>query len=448
MLKVTLTERDNKDRIRPKIKIKIKPNKNDKIPDFYNTKEQNSNSKSNINSTKPTEVLSNNSQNNDRYIFNSMTDDKDLEMLLSELKNTSNLKSKNSEHENYNEGEDINLNSYVNKVNIHDYLYFGKKKDSDNIDFIDFQEPGHEISQRVHEYKAKVHKPIKGKKIGKNKIKISTNDINNTTKRNIIYTKTSECESSFKNNSNKESTKKRNSSNLKDILMKKFTSFTKNKKKVLFRFQTDKNKINSNAILDKHADEPKRCNKIHLEKKKINFGQKPYKRVINNNPKNFKTSFVKKIRFSNKSLICSPKDYKVNKSINFDSESKSKMNKLKIRNNNSCNKNIGELYIKNRYKRIKIDKIKMKLFDSQNNVNISNPFVNNSLVIKNSPSFQQAKTYAESFIGKKFVKKKTDTQNFNKAKNVETNLKIKNGIKTPNRNYSNVNRIKNINIIL
>ena len=447
MLKVALTERENKEKIRPKIKIKIKPNEKKEIPEFYNAKEQNSNSKSNINSTKPTEVLSNNSQNNDKYIFNSMTDDKDLEMLLSELKNSSNLKSKNSEHDNFNEGDDINLNNYVNKVNLNEYLYFGKRKDNDNIDFIDFQEPGNEISQRVHEYKAKIHPPIKGKKLEQNKVKIRKNDINNINKK-VIYKKTLEYESSFKNNSNKVTTKKRNSSNLKDILMKKFTSFTKNKKKILYRYQTDKAKINSNTLLDRPADQTKRCNKDH-KKKNQNIYLKSNKRTLNNNPKNVKTSFVKKMRFSNKSIICSPKDYKANKSINFDSDSKGKINKIKFRVNNSCNKDMGELYIKNRYKRIKIDKIKLKLFDSKNNANISNPFENNSQIIKNSPSFQQIKSYAESFIGKKFVKKRTDIQTFNKSKNInETNFKIKNGIKTPNRNYSNVNRIRNINIIL
>ena len=159
---------------------------------------------------------------------------------------------------------------------------------------------------------------------------------------------------------------------------------------------------------------------------------------------------MKKKRFSNESItFSSPKDNKMNKSIIFDSDSKCKINKIKEKAKNSCNKNIGELYIRNRYKRIKMDKIKIKLFDSKNNVNISNPFLDNSLIIKNSPSFQQTKSYAESFIGKKFVKKRTDTQVFNKVKNInKTNLKIKNGIKTPNRNYSNVNRIKNINIIL
>jgi hypothetical protein len=447
MLKVALTERENKEKIRPKIKIKIKPNEKKEIPEFYNAKEQNSNSKSNINSTKPTEVLSNNSQNNDKYIFNSMTDDKDLEMLLSELKNSSNLKSKNSEHDNFNEGDDIKLNNYVNKVNLNEYLYFGKRKDNDNIDFIDFQEPGNEISQRVHEYKAKIHPPIKGKKLEQNKVKIRKNDINNINKK-VIYKKTLEYESSFKNNSNKVTTKKRNSSNLKDILMKKFTSFTKNKKKILYRYQTDKAKINSNTLLDRPADQTKRCNKDH-KKKNQNIYLKSNKRTLNNYPKNVKTSFVKKMRFSNKSIICSPKDYKANKSINFDSDSKGKINKIKFRVNNSCNKDMGELYIKNRYKRIKIDKIKLKLFDSKNNANISNPFENNSQIIKNSPSFQQIKSYAESFIGKKFVKKRTDIQTFNKSKNInETNFKIKNGIKTPNRNYSNVNRIRNINIIL
>jgi hypothetical protein len=196
MLKAALTERDHKEKIRPKIKIKRKPNEIKKIPEFYSVKEQNSNSKSNINSTKPTEVFSNNSQNNDKIILNSMTDDKDLEILLSELKNTSNLKSKNSDQENYNEGDDIDLNNcYINRVNINEYLNFGKKKDNDNIDFIDFQEPGNEISQRVHECKAKIHPPIKEKKLEKSKIKISIAGINNLN-RNTVYKKTLECESS------------------------------------------------------------------------------------------------------------------------------------------------------------------------------------------------------------------------------------------------------------
>lgn len=442
MIKVTLTERENKERIHPKIKIKIRPNPNKKVPDFYNVKEQNSNSKSNINSTKPTEVLSNNSQNNDKYIFTSMTEDKDLETLLSELKSTSYLKSKNGEYDTYNEGEEIK-----NKININEYLYFGKIKDNENIDFIDFQEPGHEISQRVHEYKAKIHQPKIGKKVDKNRIKIVTNNFNSTNI-NSINKKTIEYETSFKGNLNKETSKKRNSSNLKDLLMKKFTSFTKQKKKILNRFQTDKIKINSKALLKKHAVDQKKCNKIHLEKKNKNIYLRSNKKLITN-PKNFKTSFVKNNRFSNKSLIKSPRDYKVNQTINFDSDSKIKKNKFKIRANYSCNKNMGELYIRNRYKKIKIDKIKKKLFDSKNNINISNPFSSNSHIIKNSPSFQQIKSYAESFIGKNFVKKRTDTQTFKTIKNInETNLIIKDGIKTPNRNYSNVNKIKNINIIL
>lgn len=442
MIKVTLTERENKERIHPKIKIKIRPNPNKKVPEFYNVKEQNSNSKSNINSTKPTEVLSNNSQNNDKYIFTSMTEDKDLETLLSELKSTSYLKNKNSEYDTYNEGEEIK-----NKININEYLYFGKKKDNENIDFIDFQEPGNEISQRVHEYKAKIHHPIIGKKIDKNRIKIATNNFNSTN-RNAINKKTIEYETSFKGSSNKETSKKRNSSNLKDLLMKKFTSFTKQKKKILNRFQTDKIKINSKTLLKKHAVDQKKCNKIHLEKKNKNIYLRSNKKLITN-PKNFKTSFVKNNRFSNKSLLKSPRDYKVNQTINFDSDSKIKKNKFKIRANYSCNKNMGELYIRNRYKKIKIDKIKKKLFDSKNNINISNPFSSKSQIIKNSPSFQQIKSYAESFIGKNFVKKRTDTKTFKTIKNInETNLIIKDGIKTPNRNYSNVNKIKNINIIL
>ena len=445
MLKAALTERDHKEKIRPKIKIKRKPNEIKKIPEFYSVKEQNSNSKSNINSTKPTEVFSNNSQNNDKIILNSMTDDKDLEILLSELKNTSNLKSKNSEQENYNEGDDIDLNNcYINRVNINEYLNFGKKKDNDNIDFIDFQEPGNEISQRVHECKAKIHPPIKEKKLEKSKIKISIAGINNLN-RNTVYKKTLECESSFKKKLNKIKYTKRNSSNLKDALMKKFSSFSQKKKKILFRYQTDKNKIHSTGILDKPSDEPKKCNRIQLEKKIHNYCLKLNKRTINNNPKNFKTSFLKKIRFSNKNPICSPKRIKMNMSINYESDSKDKDNKKKFRDNNSCTKSFGGFYIRTRYKR---DKIKSKLLGLKNNVNISNPFANKILIIKNSPSFLQPKCCLESFIGKKFMKKKTDIETYKTKNKNESSLKFENWIKNSNRNYSNVYRNKIINIIL
>ena len=106
-----------------------------------------------------------------------------------------------------------------------------------------------------------------------------------------------------------------------------------------------------------------------------------------------------------------------------------------------------ESYVKSRYKRIKIDKMKLKILDSKNKVNISNPFLYYKRIIKHSPSYQgQIKSYPESFIGKKFVKKKTDIQNFNKAKNINrTFLKCQNVINSSNRNYSNVIRIKNIN---
>ena len=222
MLKEKLTERENKNKIRPRFKIKIKPTLNNDIPKFYNAKEYNSNSKSNINSTKLTEILSNNSQINDKLMLNNMNnDDKDLETLLSELKNVSFLKNKDDEQENFKEENYIKLNKNENKENINLNLfnnngnfYIEKRKEKNNFDNIDinldFQEQGHEISQRVHTNKAKNHKKIY--KIEKKLIKVNTNDINkaneNNSKNKTLHTP--ECNRIFMKNENKESSSIRN----------------------------------------------------------------------------------------------------------------------------------------------------------------------------------------------------------------------------------------------
>ena len=442
MLKEKLTEKDNKNKIRPRVKIKIRPTSNNDIPRFYNTKEHNSNSKSNINSTKLTEILSNNSQNNDKPIFNNMNkDDKDLETLLSDLKNVSFLKSNKEEN-------DIKLNNDENKENININLfnyngnfYIEKRKENNNYENIDinldYQEQGNEISQRVHANKAKNHKKVY--KIAKKIININTNGIGNSNE-NITRNKTlhtPERDRIFMKNENKENCLKRNQYNLKDSLMEKFTSMNKSRK-IFYKFQNSNNKNNSIPILDKFAYTIKNGRK-HIEKKKSQYNSiNTIRKYINNYSKKYSTSFIKKIQFGNKSVICSPKAYKINKTINFDIESKNRTNTLKNSNNNSCNKNIGQLYIKNKYKRIKIDKIKMKLIDFKSNVNNSNPFVNNSLISKNS-TIKKIKSYVDSFNEKIDMKKTIINDSLSKKKfikNKEISLKLRKGINNPNKSYS------------
>lgn len=449
MLKEKLTERENKNKIRPRVKIKIKPASNKEIPKFYNAKEYNSNSKSNINSTKLTEIVSNNSQINDKPIFNNMNnDDKDLEALLSELKNASFLKNKDDEKENFKEENYIELNNNENKENINLNLfnnngnfYFERRKENNNFDNIDinldFQEQGHEISQRVHTNKAKNHKKIY--KIEKKLIKINTNDINrankNNSKNKTLHTP--ECNRVFMKNENKENSSIRNKLNLKDNLMEKFTSMSKNRK-IFYKFQNSNNKNNSIPILDKYAYTFKNGRR-HIEKKYSQYNSiNTVGKYINSNSKKYSTSFIKKIQYGNKSVICSPKAFRINKTINFDIELKNGLNTLKNSNNNSCNKNIGQLYIKNKYKRIKIDKIKMKLIDFKSNTNNSNPFENNSLISKNS-TIKKIKSYVDSFNEKIDMKKTIVNDSLNKRKiikNKEISLKLRKRINNPNKSYS------------
>ena len=449
MLKEKLTERENKNKIRPRVKIKIKPTSNNDIPQFYNAKDYNSNSKSNINSTKQTEILSNNSQNNDKPIFNNMNnDDKDLETLLSELKNFSFLKIKDDEQENYKEENDIKINNDENKENINKNLFNNngnffierrnEKNNFDNIDInLDFQEPGNEISQRVHTNKAKNHQKVY--KIGKKIMKINTNDINNTNTNENIKNKTlhtPECNRIFIKNENKENSSNRNKYNLKDDLVEKFTSMIK-KRKIFYKFQNSNNKNNSIPFFDKYAYTNKTGRK-HKEKKNSQYKSINAIRKTINNSKKYSTSFIKKIQFGNKSVISSPKAYRINKIINFDIDSKNGMNTLKNSNNNSCNKNIGQLYIKNKYKRIKIDKIKMKLIDFKSKTSNSNPFTNHRLISKNS-TIKKIKSYVDSFNEKIDMKNTIINDSLNKRKiikNKEIGLKLRKRINSSNKSYS------------
>lgn len=446
MLKDNLTERKNKNKIRPRVKIKIKPTSNNEIPKFYNTNEYNSNSKSNINSTKLTEILSNNSQSNDKPIINNMNnDDKDLETLLSELKSVSFLKNKDDEKENYKEENNIKLNNDENKENINLNLfnnngdfYNERRKERniyDNIDINSNQEQGHEISQRVHTNKAKIHK--KAYKIGKKIININTKDINNANEditKNITL-HTPDCNRIFFKNENKEYSSNRNQYNLKDSLVEKFTSMNKNRK-FFYQFQNS-NKNNSIPILDKYAYTTKNGRK-HIEKKYSQYNSiNAIRKYINSNSKKYNSSFLKRIQFGYKSIISSPKACKINKTINFEIESKNRLNTIKKINNNSCNKNIGQLYIKNRYKKIKIDKIRIKLIDFKSNTNNSNPFSNNSLASKDS-TYKKIKSYVEG--NEKIDMKKTIVNDsVSKRKNMKNKdicLKSRKRINNPNKTYS------------
>ena len=449
MLKEKLTERENKNKIRPRFKIKIKPTLNNDIPKFYNAKEYNSNSKSNINSTKLTEILSNNSQINDKPMLNNMNnDDKDLETLLSELKNASFLKNKDDEQENFKEENYIKLNKNENKENINLNLfnnngnfYIEKRKEKNNFDNIDinldFQEQGHEISQRVHTNKAKNHKKIY--KIEKKLIKVNTNDINkaneNNSKNKTLHTP--ECNRIFMKNENKESSSIRNQYYLKDSLMEKFTSMNKNRK-IFYKFQNSNNKNNSIPILDKYAYTTKNYRR-QIEKKYSQYNSiNTVRKYINSNSKKYSTSFINKIQYGNKSVICSPKAYRMNKTINFDFELKNGLNTLKNINNNSCNKNIGQLYIKNKYKKIKSDKIKMRLIYFKSNTNNSNPFTNNSLFSKNS-TIKKIKSYVDSSNEKIDMKKTIINDSIKKRKiikNKEICLKLRKRINNSNKSYS------------
>jgi hypothetical protein len=267
-------------------------------------------------------------------------------------------------------------------------------------------------------------------------MKINTNDINNakTNTNENIKNKTlhtPECNRIFMKNENKENY------NLKDNLVEKFTSMSK-KRKIFYKFQNSNNKNNSIPILDKYAYTTKNYRR-QIEKKYSQYNSiNTNRKTIDNNSKKYSTSFIRKIQFGNKSVICSPKAYRINKIINFDIESKNGLNTLKNSNNNSCNKNIGQLYIKNKYKKIKSDKIKMRLIYFKSNTNNSNPFANNSLFSKNS-TIKKIKSYVDSFNEKIDMKNTIINDSLNKRKiikNKEIGLKLRKKINNSNKSYS------------
>ena len=452
MLNEKATKKGTKNKITPRIKIKISTNQIKNAPNIYKATEPNlnyntpkklkeiymSNKSGNISGLKNGEICKINTLTNE---------DKDLETLLSELKTTFIQKSKISAKENNNEDDIFNKNNNNFYLFKNDDFNFQKRIDSDIIDFtnlhLDLDEPGYEINQRVHAKKAKTHY----------KIKTDGNKINNIKKinKNILnYNNLKSINSPDKNIKNHNITEniKRNKYNFKNNKMKTVTSFTNKKKGILYKFKTSRNKINSISILDKNIFTPKK-NKKKLTKKinKINCDKKLTK-LINNTPKNYKTSFFNNINCENKRIIYSPISAKLNESNSHEINSKSNKTETKKINYNNSNKDIGELYIKKKYKRIKNEQNKLKLF-KKNNSNV-NPFENNSSAFKRTPNIKKIHSYVTSFYEKSDNKKKS-IDNHHSYRNPkifnQMCLKSRKIIIIPNRHNSHLKKIESINII-
>ena len=458
MLNEKTTQKGTKNKITPRIKIKIKTNQIKNFPNIYKATDPNLNYNTNLTPRKMEEIYTSNKSGNISGLnygeickINSLTnEDKDLETLISELKTTFIQKSKISSKENNNE-DDIFIKNNNNNNNFYlfknDDYNFQKRKDSNIIDFtnlhLDLDEPGYEINQRVHSKKAKTHY----------KIKSTGNKINNIKKinKNILnYNNLNRINSPEKNNKNHiiSENLKRNKYNLKNSKMKTFTSLTNKKKGILYKFKTSRNKINSISILDKNIFTPKK-NKKKLTKKisRINCNRKITK-LINSTPKNYKNSFINNIKNENKCIICSPISVKLNESNNNDANSKRNKTETKKINYNNSNKDIGELYIKKKYKRIKTEQNKLKLF-KKNNSNL-NPFENKSSVLKRTPNIKKIHSYVESFFEKSDNNKKSldNHRSYRKPKLFnQMCLKSRKIINIPNRNHSHLKKIESINII-
>lgn len=253
MKKEKFITKGSKNLIRPRIKIKIKPEQNNLITNLIPNKcevtEQNSNinsnSKSNTNSKTTKEIrITNNSESTlgqkigEKYIINNETnEDKDLESLLSELKTNFLQKSKSSKKERNNE-EDLNNNKNKNNnncyllYNIDNHLY-EQKKDYHEVNALNIQsdddDQGHEISQRVHPKKAKTH--FKIKQIEKKANNISNLNKNILGNKNLYSLNTLNLIKNIKNQINIENSNKKAKSNLKNSI-----STANNKKKKLYFF--------------------------------------------------------------------------------------------------------------------------------------------------------------------------------------------------------------------
>lgn len=463
MIKEKLLTKGSKNLIRPRIKIKIKPDQNNfitnLIPNIYEVTEQNSNinsnSKSNTNSKTNKEIpITNNSEStlgqkiSEMQINNKETnEDKDLESLLSELKTTFLQKSKSSKKENNNEEE---FNNKINKnnnncyllYNIDDHLY-EQKKDCGGANILNIQsdddEQGNEISQRVHQKKAKTHQRIK--QIDKKTNNISSLNKNIFGKKNLHSLNTLNLIKNIKNQIKIENSNKKAKPNLKNSIStannikKNYTSLYKKKNIILSNYSnTSKNK-NSISILDKYISLNKKNKKINNDKK-IKRIKSP-KNPVNNIGKNHKASFYNNIRFSSKSEINTPKGFKLNKTINFDINSKNIINKINLLKNTNSKHSIGDFYLKNKFKKFRNDKNKIRLINYKTGKCKSNPFDFNSLNNK-SPIFKKINNYLDSFFEKTELKRSFDSSSLYKAPKYinQMSLESKKNLNIQNRNFS------------
>ncbi len=463
MKKEKFITKGSKNLIRPRIKIKIKPEQNNLITNLIPNKcevtEQNSNinsnSKSNTNSKTTKEIrITNNSESTlgqkigEKYIINNETnEDKDLESLLSELKTNFLQKSKSSKKERNNE-EDLNNNKNKNNnncyllYNIDNHLY-EQKKDYHEVNALNIQsdddDQGHEISQRVHPKKAKTH--FKIKQIEKKANNISNLNKNILGNKNLYSLNTLNLIKNIKNQINIENSNKKAKSNLKNSIStannkkKNFTSLYKKKNIIISNYaNTSKNK-NSIPVMDKYFGLNKKNKKLNNDKKlkKIKSPKIP----VNNCGKNHKNSFYNNIRFSSKSEINTPKGFKLNRTINFDINSKNIINKINLLKNANSKKTIGDLYFKNKFKKFRNDKNKIRLINYKTGKNKSNPFDFNSLNNK-SPIFKKINNYLDNFFEKTEMKRSFDSSCLYKKPIYmnQMSLESKKNINSQYRNFS------------
>lgn len=400
---------------KPLMKLKNKDIQYKTLKNILNYKKtstsKNSNIKSNIYYKSKKEIqIPNNSEkitkrkNYNKLIINNTTnEDKDLEALLSELKITFNQKKvHNNNNENY-----LNINKYKNKFSLltnEDLTIEKKEENNNNFDYIDFhfdlEDEGNEISQRVHKKNPKNHFTMENKEKYLNAKKISLNLM-----KNIQHTL------------RKEYTSRQNKTNGKEDTIKKFLSSSNNKKSNLIKYKTFKNKVNSVRTLEKFNSISYRKNNKLFEKAGEIHLKKKLNKLIINLKKNHKNPIIKKPKSPNKSEICSPKDFKVNKTLNYETNGRNNTSKLKNMKINSLKK-IGDLYIKNNSIKIKNDKNKVKILNlRKNNTNI-NPFNNVSYEIEKFPIIKKVNYYIENIYDKTKIKNLYVNNNENKKSKI------------------------------
>ena len=445
-MKENINAKELKKKICPRIKKRIKPNINKVIPNIYKTKEKNSNflsnSKSITNSkTNKNITISNNSEstsrqkNNDKILINNLTnDDKDLETILSDLKTQ---KTRNSNKNNNEEETNIISNKNNNNSNLlynNDGFNLGKIIESNDINLIDlnfdFDEPGHEISQRVHTKKAKTYCNL----LTKEKCKNNSNYINNLNEKNINNKNLrSSINNSYmiknnKNNKHKESSIKKNIL-LKNVNKKKLTSLRKKKK--LFKNKTSNHKINSIPILVKLNSLSIKKNKrrnINLKMKQIGY-TKTHQKFVTCYDKNYRTSIGNNASFANKREISSPKGCNLSKRINNKNNLKKNLSKDKNNNNKINHCKIGDFYIKKNFKKLKNDKIRLKLFDFKRSRSKTNQNRNKSYEFEKFNNY----TKKNNNLNLSEMKRSFDGYRLNKQQNIFNKINLNLKRKIPNK---------------